>query len=329
MSVALAAALALLGAAPADAATPRPAQEAQTTAASPGAVDLGEISVEGRRLEDLTRSFVQEVAAPAQNRGLARWRSGLCVGVANLQNDVAQYIADRVSTVAEDLGLVVGQPGCTPSALIVAVSNANAFTPEFVAKRPRLFRVGGSGMDRGGAALDRFISNDQPVRWWVVSAPTDNDTGQIAVRLFGHHNYVPNTDPTAFEKPENFAPQIYVRGAARLATQIVDDTKRVFVIVDVDKLGEVTTEQLADYIAFVTLAQIDPDADTSGYLSVLNIFDEPTQAPGLTQWDRAYLTGLYDAVRTRKDLRAGATEIIASIVSARRDMDAAEQPDEN
>lgn len=329
MPIALAAALALFSASPADDGVIRQVQDAPPVAGSPGAVDLGEITVDGRRLEDMTRSFVQEVAAPARNRGLARWRTGLCVGVANLQNDVAQYIVDRVSTVAEDLGLVVGEPGCTPTALIVAVADANAFTPDFVAKRPRLFRVGGAGMDQGGAALERFIRNDQPVRWWVVSAPTDNDTGQIAVRLFGHHNYVHNTSNSAFERPENFAPQIYTRGASRLSTQIVDDTKRVFVIVDVDKLGEVTTEQLADYVAFVTLAQIDPQADTSGYLSVLNVFDEPTQASGLTQWDRAYLTGLYDSVRTRKDLRAGATEIIASIVDARRDMEADEQPEGN
>ena len=293
-------------------------------AVSPGTVDLGEITVEGRRLEDMTRSFVQEVAAPSRNRGLARWRNGLCVGVANLQNETAQYIVDRVSTVAEDLGLIVGEPGCTPTALIVAVSNANAFTSDFVSRRPRLFRVGGSGMDRGAAALEQFKHNNLPVRWWVVSAPTDNNTGQIAVRMFGHQNITPTSkDPTG-DDPENFAPQIDLRGASRLSTQIVDDTKRVFVIVDVDRIGDVTTEQLADYIAFITLAQIDPTADTSGYLSVLNLFREPGQVAGLTQWDRAYLGGLYDTLRTRKDLRAGASEIIASIMDARREMREAE-----
>ena len=139
---------ALLLAAPAQASVP----QAQEPSSAP-ATDLEDIVVEGRRLEEVTQDFVREVGAPAGGRGLARWRSGVCVGVANLQNDAAQYIADRVSTVAQDLGLRVGDPGCEPSILIVATQDANAFTPQFVASRPRLFIVGGTGMDRGRDAL--------------------------------------------------------------------------------------------------------------------------------------------------------------------------------
>lgn len=300
MLPALFAALALQSAPVSLQTTPQPANPATLDAP----VDLGDVTVEGRRLEDLTRDFVREIAAPARNRGLARWRDGVCVGVANLQNDLAQYIVDRVSTVAEDVGLRAGTPGCHPSVLIVAVSDANAFTPAFVAKRPRLFRVGGAGMDRGGPALERFKTNDLPVRWWIVSAPVDDDTRQIAVRLFGQS-----------------APIINLRGVSSLNTQIVDDTKRAFIIVDVDKLGDVSTEQLADYIAFVTLAQIDPDANASGYMSILNVFNDPESTPGLTDWDKAYLTGLYEAIRTRRNPNASSMEVASSIVRARRSMD--------
>ncbi|NBW06770.1 MAG: hypothetical protein EBR82_01955, partial [Caulobacteraceae bacterium] len=163
----------------------------QVSPASPSAdqpTDLGDVTIEGRRLQDATRDFVNEVGAPARGRGLARWRDGVCVGVANLQPEVAQYIADRVSTVARDLGLRAGAPGCNPSILIVATQDGDAFTPEFVAERPRLFIVGGAGMDQGAAALQRFKTNGQPVRWWTVSAPVDGDTGQIAVRLPGALN---------------------------------------------------------------------------------------------------------------------------------------------
>lgn len=289
-------------------------------APSPDAVDLGEVVVDGRRLEDMTRDFVHEVGAPSNNRGLARWRDGVCVGVANLQNDLARYIADRVSTVAEDVGLKPGHPGCTPSVLVVAVSNANAFTPDFIASRPRLFRVGGAGMDRGVAALERFKTSDRPVRWWIVTAPVDSDTGQIATRLPGQARSTPNPDRPEGDSVMNFAPVITTRQASRLSTQIVDDTKRAFIIVDVDRIGDVSTRQLADYIAFVTLAQVDPEADASGYASILNVFGDPAQTDGLTQWDQAYLRGLYDAVRTRQNLGANASEIIASIVDARRAM---------
>jgi hypothetical protein len=285
------------------------------------AVDLGEVVSEGRRLEDMTRAFVREVAAPSNNRGLARWRDGVCVGVANLQNELSQYIVDRVSTIAADVGLRPGYPGCTPSIVIVAVADANTFTPAFVERRQRLFRVGGAGMDRGMAALERFKTNDQPVRWWIVSAPIDADTGQLATRLPGLASSVPTPDTPSGDIVTNYAPVIATRQASRLSTQIVDDTKRAFVVIDMDRIGEVSAQQLADYVAFVALAQIDPEADTSGFATILNVFDDPTQSDGLTQWDRAYLQGLYSAVRTRRNLDANASEIIASIVTERRAME--------
>ena len=274
-------------------------------------VDLEDIVVEGSRLEDTTERFVREVGAPSRRRGLARWRDGICAGVANLQNDAAQFIVDRVSDTARDLDLKVGAPGCEPSVLIIATTDAKAFTPQFVASRPRLFRVGGAGMDRGGAALTAFENSDQPVRWWHVSVPVD-ETGNIAVRI-------PGFCQNSCEGPMDYAPQVETI-ASRLMKRTEDDLKRVFIIVDVDKIANVSLEQLADYIAMVALAQIDPEADTSGYATILNVFNDPTYTPGLTQWDKAYLQGLYDAQRTRASVGAARAEVVSSIIRVRQDM---------
>lgn len=295
--------------------SPQSAPQAQLQTQIPDAdapTDLEDIVVEGRRLEEATRSFINEVASPARGRGLARWRDGVCVGVVNLRGETAQYIADRISTVAEDLGLRAGQSNCSPSIVVIATVDANAFTPQFVATRPRLFIVGAGGMDLGHSALERFKSVDRPVRWWNVSIPVDSDTGAIAVRL-----------------PGEDAPYTAIRSASRLSTQIVDDSKRVFVIVDVDKINGVNLQQLGDYLAMVSLAQINPDADTSGYASVLNLFNDPERTEGLTNWDMAYLKGLYATQRTRASDRASRTEIASSIINVHHRMtaerDAAEE----
>ncbi|PZN99999.1 MAG: hypothetical protein DCF28_12145 [Alphaproteobacteria bacterium] len=271
-------------------------------------VDLGDIVVDGRRVEDMTRQFVGEVAAPARNRGLARWRDGVCVGVVNLKPEMAQYIADRVSTVAEDIGLKPGGPDCVPSVLVVATVDASTFTRQFVSQRPRNFRAGGSGMDLGMGALNRFMTVDRPVRWWNVSIPVDSNTGLRAVRLPGDTDAAGNAT----------APVIRRGAASRLTTQIVDDTQRAYIIVDVDQIQNISLEQLADYIAFVSLAQVDPDADTSGFATILNIFDDPQQVRTLTDWDKAYLSGLYQTVRTRENFGAQQTEVVDSIVRAHR-----------
>ena len=288
--------------------TPLPAAQAAPEQSEP--VDLGEVEVTGRPLDDMIRTFVTEVAEPNRRRGIARWADRLCVGVVNLRAEPAQYIVDRVSTVAEDLGLRTGGPGCAPNVVVIASDQPDSLAADLIRERRRGLRLGGAGMDRGGAALRDFAASDQPVRWWQVSIPVDADTGARAIRLPGECRGA--CDPLG-NNPGDYAPLTPVFAASRLSNEIVDQLLRTVVILDMEQVGGVSAQQLADYVAMVTLAQIDPEADTSGYATILNLFQAPDAAGGLTNWDRAYLSGLYDAERTRRNLRAGRMEIADSI----------------
>ncbi len=252
-----------------------------------------DVVVEARRLDEAARLFIDQVAMPAGDRGPARWDDGVCVGAANFEPEVGQYLVDRVSDVVRELGLRAHEPPCNPSILIIGTVDGSAFTHAFVARRPKLFVVGGGGMDQGLSSLRRFEDSQAPVRWWHVSVPVDSETGQVAVRLPGMHSTQP--DPSGGPDDELMAPIIRRTWAARLREPLRDVMKRSFVIVDVDKLDGVTLEQLADYVAFVGLAQVDPEADLSRFDSILNLFEEGGRdTPGLSPWDRAYLDGLYD-----------------------------------
>lgn len=276
------------------------------TAVSQDPVQLEDVVVSGRSLDALIRDFVVEVGEPNRRRGLARWHDRVCVGVANLNGQTAQYLSDRISTVATDIGLDAGLPGCTPNILVIATADAEGLARQLTGERRRAFRMGGSGMDRGGSALRDFVETDRPVRWWQMSVPVDSETGDIAVRI-------PGQCTGACTSATDMAPQIAVASASRLTTQIVDNLIRAIIIVDVDEVGEVSALQLADYIAMVSLAQIDPNADTSSYASILNVFDAPEASESLTDWDLAYLDGLYAAERTQAGERSGRSEIIDSI----------------
>ncbi|CAN7155938.1 hypothetical protein [Brevundimonas sp. LjRoot202] len=282
----------------------------------PGPIRLEDVVVDAQRLEDAAEAYVDLVAAPVSRRGLARWHVGVCVGVANLEPEVAQYVADRVSDLARDLGLRAHEPPCHPSILIVATTGGAAFTEQFVAMRPVLFRPGGSGMNQGPAAFERFLTSDAAVRWWNISQPTDSDTGQSTVRMPGQCNRTCIGSGSAMD----YAPNTAVRGVSRLSSQYRQDMKRAFVIIDVDRLGQTSLAQLGDYLAMVTLAQIDPDADTRRFDTILNLFDDPATAPaGLTGWDRAYLDGLYgDSESTRINQRSQVQAVAASIARAYR-----------
>lgn len=280
---------------------------------------LEDIEVTGRSLESLARDFVNDVAAPAPRRNLARWNAPVCVGMspAYLGAETAQYVVDRVSTVAADVGMRTGEPGCTPNIIVTATTAPNELAASMIARNRLIFRPGGTGMEPGGARLRAFRDSDRPVRWWPVSIPTDATTGARAVRL-----------PADCQEPctmgdldtLNYAPSISLTSSSRISTQIVDDLLRVIVVVDANKVAGLSAQQLADYIAMVSLAQINPDADTGRYASILNVFDEPEYAASLTDWDQAYLQGLYSAQRNQKLAGANRSEIVGTIQRAHRDL---------
>ncbi|WP_332677664.1 hypothetical protein [Brevundimonas sp.] len=278
---------------------------------------LEDVIVDARRLEEAAEAYVDLVAAPARRRGLARWHDGICVGVANFEPPLAQQLADQVSDVARSLGLRAHEPECHPSVLIIATTDAARFAQEFVAVRPVLFRVGSPGMDRGAASLREFMSEDRPVRWWHVSLPINSETGMPVIRMPGEVNGAAAGPGAVMD----YAPITEVDSPSRLSSQYVDVLKRVFIIIDVDRLNGATAEQLGAYVAMVALAQVDPKADTRAFDTILNLFDDPAAAPaGLSGWDLAYLDGLYDrgSESRRINQRSQVQAVAAAIAGAYR-----------
>lgn len=271
---------------------------------------LDDVVIEGRRLEELARDFIEDVAAPNRRRGLARWNTPLCVGVANLRNDAAQAIIDRVSDVARSLDVPVGEPGCRANALIVATDDGAAMARGMVERRRRSFDIGSLQMTQTSSALEAFQTDERPVRWWQISTPVDSETGQRAIRLPG------DLDPSTGQPA---APVIYVFAASRLVSQIRDDMSKVIIIVDVDDVSGLPVNKLADYLTMVTLAQIDDDADSTRYDTVMNLFAAPDRVDGLTEWDMAYLQGLYSAEQNRINPSAQAGNVASAVVRARRE----------
>lgn len=309
LSAVLAIALALTaGASAAQEAPQAPAPQSPGTRSS---AQLEDVVVDGRRLEALVRSFVHDVSQPANRRGLARWNRPICVGVVNLRNEVGQYVIDRISDVARELDVQAGEPGCRPNILIVATSDGAALASAVVADRPRNFDLHHNGTDAGTRAFRNFRTGDQPVRWWQTSMPVDTDSGLRAVRLPG------DIDPATGQP---VAPSINIRGASRIRTQIRDDMIRSIIILDVERLGRANVVQLADYLALVALAQVDAEADTSAYPTILNLFADPESAPpGLTDWDRSYLVALYEHDQSRINHGSQVRAVAEAVTRDRRE----------
>ena len=271
----------------------------------PTPADLGDVLVEGRVLRDEAEAFVDAVAAPAVRRGLARWGGRVCIGVANLQPELSQAVVDHISRVALEQGLRIGDPGCSPNVVIIFTTDAPAMASALVAADRRAFHLGVGGLDRGSKALEAFQTLDAPVRWWHVSMPVIGGTHFRAVRMPG------DTDP------------IYVpgEGLVNKGRPISDELNKVIIIVDADRLGDANLRQISDYLSLVALAQVDPQGETRGLDTVLNVFADPAGVDGLTAWDRTYLRALYRAPHERID----ADDQVGSIArTVRRDRRARE-----
>ena len=284
---------------------------AQTDNVSPAATTITadeEVIVRGQRLSEIEfdfrryiTDFVNEVAAPARTRGYARWQRSVCIGVHNLELTSAQYIVDRISSLALDVGLEAGEPGCSPQVNILFVVNAKETATLMVESEPRWFRpaLGNAGMDLGLEGLDKFTQSDKPVRWWHIAMPVDARTGAPAMRF-------PGQPP----------PTILKTGASRLYDGIRDDLLQVLILVDATKLSGTTWQQIADYLAIVSLAQINPSTDPAAFDSILNLFDNPAAYSGLTDWDQSYLQALY-SYNQERDARMQRNLIVSNI--ARRE----------
>lgn len=273
-----------------------------------GVSQLPEVVVHGRIPEDLAREFIDQVAAPPRGATVARWNERVCVGVVNLRAETAQYLIDRVSAVALDLGLTPEEPGCDPVVMIVATRNGQEIARGLAERRRNVLAPGNSIQSRSRRDLEAFVRVDRPVRWWHISTAVDPETGRSVVRR-------PSDDST------NASTASLLQGALRGANSFITAStrqhlRRAVIIIDFDEVGEVNFEQLADYVAFIALAQVDPEGDTSGFQTILNLFDDPT-TPGLTDWDRAYLQGLYFSDDTARSNSAREAALRREMLQAR------------
>jgi hypothetical protein len=276
---------------PAARAQEEPAAEAApapTASQSTDELQSDTITVIGRRgegvaLRDYAMDFVIEIGdPPTSHNGYARWGRRICIGVLNAPQDGGEFVADRIGEIATELGLKPQGPGCTPNIVIAFAADAKALAQQLVEEQPRRFRPfgGEGGTTQGLWSLSKFAESDAPVRWWQVTMVVDRMGA-----------------PAISEPGQPGGPTVVAGANSFIRNSVEDELWNATVIVDAPQVNGVSWIQLADYLAMVTLAQIDPEGSSAGYDSVLNLFESPDSVRGLTDWDWSYLRALYELDR--------------------------------
>jgi hypothetical protein len=271
------------------------------SAALAGATILA-IPASAQTSQERTRSFVDQVSLTTPDNALARWDRRLCVGAVGLEPAQAQALVDRISSRAQRVGLRPGEPGCQANVMVIYAPDSDTLTRQIVEQRRDVLYGGQEGqVTAGGDALADFTNTPRPIRWWHISSEgagtlrldaararqASGRTAAAAAAIGG--------DATGQSSSADLQGADAVRtNGSRAREELRNELSYVLVIVDARRVANVPASAWMDYVALVSLAQIDPSARPIGYPSVLNLFGDASPAPtALTAWDIAYLDGLY------------------------------------
>lgn len=242
---------------------------AAAVAASSPSAPASDIVIKGNSQDTIT-TFVQDMTDTNRTDQIARWQNVICPGIVDLDNDQAEFLNARIGNTASMVGLKPAKPGCHPNILVIFTQDAKKLATGYAKLFPNA--LSGDGRNR----LQQFSASDRPIRWisqtdllaYDGSPFTPGSPGQVPTGRLANSRITPST-----------------RAIMSL----------MLIIVDANRLEHVALGPLGDYLAMVALGHPRLDAPTHPQ-SILSMFDAaPTEHPGLTDYDRSYLTGLYAA----------------------------------
>jgi hypothetical protein len=303
-----------------------------------------DIIVHGTRDPVQVREFVHSVSAIMPVGQMARWNNNICPGVVGANWQQAQVIIDQVARRAMALGLNVGRTGCAANLTIIVTGDVDHVVQAIYHER-RVTLINPNNVDGatlGEAALQDFVTTSRPVRWWHIAVKTSDDghtlTDQRAdpINLRASSAIQGTTDTTAqmsgagSASAAGFMPGTVGEGASgmqgvrsngsRLSRATRHDFNSVLVIVDTTRLNGASASAVADYVAFVSLAQINPSVSQLPFPSILNLFsaqDASLRPTSMSGWDIDYLDGLYHATRAARNIGQQESDITQRMTTPR------------
>jgi len=262
--------LLMAGGAPASAQTAAPPQE--------------DVTVTTTKSRETLHNFVKRFAAPTKLSGkIARWQRRLCPLVVGQQSDFTAFIAQRIKYVALAVGARFNsEPSCEPNIQVVFTT-----TPQALLDNVRQHHIAALGYAETAAQLEKLATVTRPIQAWYATETMDcNGRRQVDTGL-----HVSHLTGGLIEGVPTYAPC----GLSRLSDGLQTGFAHVLIVVDSTKLEGQKIVPLADYIALLALTQLNSLDTCQPQPSIANMLavDSGHAPDGLTEFDLAYLRGLY------------------------------------
>lgn len=269
---------------------------------------LETVEVVGSReqLRDEVQHFVSSVTR-LDGELVSRWNKDtpVCPMVAADNEAIGEFIRKRLLEIAAQVPIRAStDPKCDPNLFVIV----SAKTPEYAAKWE-----GAASYEKtedGGATPGRLS--------WKPRPGSTRSAESLPVRTW-HNMRIGQSDGMPMLTVSN-VPGVRTMQAKDVGSRIVSNVSEsltgVVVLVDTKAAAGVNVTQLADYIAMTGFAKPDLEADLGTTDSILQLFAvEPANRPaGLTEWDQAFLRGLYRINFTPKQQRTAiATRMVGEL----------------
>jgi hypothetical protein len=273
--------------------------------------DIETITVQAARehaiLVRQVNQFVSAIAVQRSDQSLANWQreTPVCPLVAGLPRADGEYVLARLSEIASSAGAPLAPGKCKPNLFVVVTSSPDALLKAWTRRDPDLFD---NGDDHGFAETRKFLDSKLPIRAWY-NVEIYNDDGTPL-------NYLDSMPGLGLPGARR-----NVRSrASRVKFNDVRDLFSVIVLVDASRARGISYKQLSAYIGMIGLSEIKLDAKVDAAPSILQLFGTNTNlAPtGLTEWDLAFLKGLYRTDHFDQHQSSSIKTTMAAEIAAKR-----------
>jgi hypothetical protein len=250
------------------------------------------IRVEGSRAEvrKQVETFVAQVTRTDGDL-IGRWRDSMCPFVAGLSDAQNEFVRTRLleveATVRKRKAAVDRK--CRPNVFIVITADTEGVLAQWQKHDPSWFLW---------KRREDVLHADQagPVRIWHNAILLRSDDGPWVYESIGVAHAVKQG------RLED----------SRIVSSAKEALSTVLVLLDAQQMGKVTLAQTSDYLAMVSLSQVDLHADVGATSTILKLFADSQAGAsplGLTEWDYAFLNalyrvGYYSPMHQRMDLTA-------------------------
>lgn len=251
-------------------------------AAADAAPGLPKVTIEGTREKELLRKvekFVHQTVVITDWDGpLLRWSAPICPLAAGLPKSTGEYILERISQAARDAAAPLDGRMCNPNLYVIATDHPELLLNKWWARNRLLFHT-----RHGLPPIKRFIHSRLPIRIWYNTRIGCAQGASLAAgsATVGTMSAVGAGPPRCM-------------GVGAKLPAVVDSISSAIVVIDLRQMNNITLEQMADYVALISLAQVHLHADHGSEPSILQLFGDTKPPQGMTVWDRNLLYALYN-----------------------------------